>query len=165
MDTPSPNGGNGRDRRGRFLPGHQGGPGNPFARRSAAIRTAFLEAISPQDIRAIVRTLVAKAKAGDLVAAKLILLWAIGRPADPVFPDAIARLAAAEAQAAATSPPLPAEQEARLDTDLHRTLEQLTDPEARLNVAARALAKDIRALRGEIPAPGGAGELALEGRD
>jgi hypothetical protein len=171
MDTPSPNGDNGRDRRGRFLPGHKGGPGNPFARRSAAIRTAFLEAISPQDIRAIVRTLVGKAKAGNLMAAKLVLLWGIGRPADPVFPDAIARLAAAAAQAEQAPPPLPAEQEACQDlaagpdTDLHRTLERLTDPEARLNVAARALAEDIRVLRGLRPAPGGVGVPALADQD
>jgi hypothetical protein len=170
MDTPSPNGDN-RDHLGRFLPGHKGGPGNPFAKRSAAIRTAFLEAISQKDIRAIVRTLVAKATAGDLVAAKLILLWAIGRPADPVFPDAIARLAAAEAQADQAPPPLPADREAcqdlaaRPDTDLHRTLARLADPEARLNLVARALAQEIRAWRGVIPALGDAGEPALEGFD
>ena len=40
----------------------------------------------------------------------------------------------------------------------------MTDPEARLNVAARALAADIRALRGQLPVPGGAGETALEDR-
>jgi hypothetical protein len=146
MDTPSPNGGNGRNRRGRFLPGHQGGPGNPFARRSAAIHTAFLEAISPQDIRAIVRTLVAKATAGDLVAAKLILLWGIGRPAEPVFPDAIARLAAAEAQPSDPPPPQPADREACMD------------------LAARALAAEIRTLRGALPALGTVVEPILEDR-
>jgi hypothetical protein len=153
MDALSPNGDN-RDSRGRFLPGHQGGPGNPFARRSAAIRTAFLEAISPQDIRAIVRTLVEKAKAGDLVAAKLVLLWAIGRPSDPVFPDAIARQIAAEAQGDQRPLPLPAEREVHLDAELHRTLARLTDPEACLNVAGRALATEIRILRGAGTAPG-----------
>ena len=58
------------------------------------------------------RTLVEKAKADDLVAAKLILLWAIGRPADPVHPDGIARLIAVEAQAVDPSPPLPADHQA-----------------------------------------------------
>jgi len=112
-----------------------------------------------------VRTLVEKAKAGDLAAAKLVLLWAIGRPADPVFPDVIARLAAAEAQADQAPPPLPAEREVWLDTDLHRELARLTDPEARLNLAARALAEDIRALRGLRPAPGDAGEPAIKDID
>jgi hypothetical protein len=112
-----------------------------------------------------VRTLVEKATVGDLVAAKLILLWAVSRPAEPVFLDAIARLAAAEIQAVTPPPPLPADREARLDTDLHRPLERLTDPEARLNLAARALGQEIHILRGAIPAPGGAGELALEDHD
>jgi hypothetical protein len=163
MDTPSPNGDNGRDARGRFAPGHQGGPGNPLARRSAAIRTAFLEAISQKDIRAIVRTLVEKATAGDLVAAKLVLLWAIGRPDDPVHPDGVARQIAAEAQAGDPPPSLPAEREVHLDAELHRTLARLTDPEARLNVAARALAAEIRILRGAIPDPGTVVEPALGG--
>ena len=92
------------------------------------------------------------------------------QPDNAVHPDAIARLIAAEAQAADPYPPLPADRKARQDLaagpgiDLYRTLERLTDPEARLNVAARALAQKIRALRGSIPAPG-AGEAALEDHD
>jgi hypothetical protein len=86
-----------------------------------------------------------------------------------VFPDAIARLAAAEAQADQAPPP--ADGEARQDlatwpsAELRRELERLTDPEARLNLAARALGQEIRILRGMPPAPGGVGELALEDHD
>jgi hypothetical protein len=143
MDTPSPNGHNGRDALGRFTPGHQGGPGNPFAKRSAAIRSAFLNAISPKDLQAIVRMLMEKAKGGDLVAAKLILLWAIGRPSDPVHPDSIAAMLAAEAQTATPPPPLPA------------------DREARERLAVRELAREICAARrhersGAEEIPGGA---------
>jgi hypothetical protein len=147
MDAPSPDTPHGRDALGRFTPGHKGGPGNPFARRSAAIRSAFLNAISQQDLQAIVRTLVEKAKAGDLVAAKLILLWAIGRPDDPVHPDGVAARLAAEVQINDPPLPLPADREACMD------------------FAARALAEEIRALWGAMPAPGGVGELALEDRD
>jgi hypothetical protein len=139
MEAPSPNGYDGRDARGRFVSGHKGGPGNPFARRCAAIRRAFLEAISEEDIQAIVRTLIEKAKAGDLVAAKLILLWAIGRPADAHHPDAVAAMVAAEAQAAAPPLPLP------------------PDVDARMDLVARALAVEIRAARGVIPESGDAG--------
>lgn len=128
MDAPSPNGHDGRDALGRFAPGHKGGPGNPSAKRSAAIRTAFLKAISAEDIQAIARKLIEKAKAGDLVASKLILMWAIGRPADPVFPDAIAAMLAAEAQ---VSEPLPLP----------------VDHEARLDLVARQLAQDMRRER------------------
>ena len=35
----APAGDNGRDARGRFAPGNAGGPGNPFARRVAELRT------------------------------------------------------------------------------------------------------------------------------
>jgi hypothetical protein len=59
---------------------------------------------------------------------------------------------------------LPAERETWPDPDLHRTLERLTDPEACLDLAARALAEEIHTLRGALPVPGGAGETALEDR-
>jgi hypothetical protein len=49
-------------------------------------------------------------------------------------------------------PPLPVERETCLDADLHRELARLTDPEARLNVAVRALGQEIRILRGLGPA-------------
>jgi hypothetical protein len=68
-------------------------------------------------------------------------------------------------QADQVPPPLPAEREAWLDADLHRTLAWLTDPKARLNVAARALAEDIRILRGLRPGPGDAGEPAIQDID
>jgi hypothetical protein len=68
----------------------------------------------------------------------------------------------AEAQADQAPPPLPTDRETRLDTELHRELERLADPEACLNLAARALAAEIRILRGAIPAPSGAGEPAPE---
>ena len=38
MTTPSTNGSNGRDVAGRFAAGNRGGPGNPYAKRSAAGR-------------------------------------------------------------------------------------------------------------------------------
>ncbi len=40
MTTPSTNGSNGRDAGGRFASGNRGGPGNPYAKRTAAIRGA-----------------------------------------------------------------------------------------------------------------------------
>jgi hypothetical protein len=85
------------------------------------------------------------------------LFWVLGKPDNAVHPDAIARLIAAEAQADQAPPLLPAEREARLDAELHRELERLTDPEARLNLAARPLGQEIRAWRDLTLAPGGAG--------
>jgi hypothetical protein len=91
MEAPSPNGMNGRDAQGRFLPGNPGGPGNPFARRSAHLRRAFLEAVSDADLQAIARTLVERAKGGDLAAIKVVCLWVLGKPADPIAVDAVLR--------------------------------------------------------------------------
>ncbi|MBI4717157.1 MAG: hypothetical protein HY763_05075 [Planctomycetes bacterium] len=80
-DNPSPNGDNGRDAAGRFAPGNAGGPGNPRARHSAALRRALLEAVSDDDIRLVVEKLVELAKAGDLAAIRELLDRTIGRPA------------------------------------------------------------------------------------
>jgi hypothetical protein len=86
---PSTNGGNGRDGRGRFSAGNRGGPGNPFARQTAALRRAFLAVVTPEDLEAIARMLLERARGGDLVAVKLLLLYAIGRPVEAVDPDSL----------------------------------------------------------------------------
>src|SRR5689334_20217434 len=75
--APSGNGDNGRDGRGRFTRGNRGGPGNPFARQTAALRRAFLAVVTPEDLEAIARLLVERARGGDLVAVKLLLLYAV----------------------------------------------------------------------------------------
>jgi hypothetical protein len=90
MEDPSPNGVNGRDPQGRFLPGNPGGPGNPFARRCASLRKAFLEAVSDADLQAIARTLVERAKGGDLAAMKLVFLWVLGKPGALNFSEFVA---------------------------------------------------------------------------
>src|SRR5207248_10793741 len=43
---PAAGGHEGRDARGRFAPGNPGGPGNPFARRVAELRTALLDMVT-----------------------------------------------------------------------------------------------------------------------
>lgn len=76
---PSTNGANGRDRAGRFAPGNPGGPGNPFGRRIGALRAAMLEAVSEEDMAAILGKLVELAKAGNVPAAKEVLDRCLGR--------------------------------------------------------------------------------------
>ena len=78
--TPTPNGQNGRGQGGRFTPGNGGGPGNPFARQCAALRSAFMGAIKPEDMQAIVQALVTRARDGDLAAIKLVCTYALGTP-------------------------------------------------------------------------------------
>ena len=85
MRRPKANGRNGgRNAAGRFAPGNPGGPGNPYARRVAALRAALLDAVSEEDLRALARSLVEKARGGDVAAAKLLLSYAVGRPPSEV---------------------------------------------------------------------------------
>jgi hypothetical protein len=99
---PSPNGPNGdtlpasapatdgRDpASGRFLPGWKGGPGNPFARRTAKLRSALLDAVDEDRLKRVVAKVVDMAEGGDLAAAKLLLSYTVGRPAPAVDPDAL----------------------------------------------------------------------------
>jgi hypothetical protein len=71
----------GRDRNGRFAKGNAGGPGNPFARRVAHLRSVLMESVTDEDMRAVVRTLVTLAKAGDVAAIKLLFDRLLGRVA------------------------------------------------------------------------------------
>src|SRR5436190_12447126 len=64
--APSRNGADGRDARGRFAKGNRGGPGNPYARRVAQLRTLLLEIITEDDLRGVLCKLVERARAGDL---------------------------------------------------------------------------------------------------
>ncbi len=81
MSTPSPKGANGvRDSAtGRFLPGHGGGPGNPYARRTAEIRKVIMSAVSNEDLHALMRTLVNRGIDGDVMAAKEVLDRLLGK--------------------------------------------------------------------------------------
>src|SRR5262245_33013348 len=81
----------GRDARGRFTKGNPGGPGNPFARQTAALRQALIEAVTEADMKAITAQLVLQAKYGDLKAAKLLFEYVIGKPTPPADPDTIDR--------------------------------------------------------------------------
>src|SRR5207302_545944 len=72
---------------GRFAKGNAGGPGNPFGRKVAAMRQVVQEAVSEEDLRAIVGKLVEQAKEGNIAAAKLVLAYAVGKPAAAPDPD------------------------------------------------------------------------------
>jgi hypothetical protein len=87
--APSANGSNGRDTQGRFASGNRGGPGNPFARKTAALRQAFYEAITEEDMRAIAGELIVQARLGDKAAIKLVLAYVLGKPAAPAAPDTL----------------------------------------------------------------------------
>lgn len=88
VEQPSPNGRNGkRQANGRFANGNPGGPGNPYARRVSQIRSMILEAVTDEDLREVVQTLVKRAKEGDVAAARELLNRLVGRPPDSIGPE------------------------------------------------------------------------------
>jgi hypothetical protein len=89
-DAPdSPTASEGRDERGRFTANNRFGPGNPFARRTAAFRKAIAEAVTEEMIAAVVAKLAELALAGDVAAIKLFLAYTVGKPLPAVNPDTL----------------------------------------------------------------------------
>jgi hypothetical protein len=88
-ETATSAGGNGRDGQGRFTAGNPGGPGNPFARRMAQLRSVMLQCITDEDMQAITHALLLKARNGDLAAIKLMCQYSVGKPTEAVNPDTL----------------------------------------------------------------------------
>ena len=84
MTDPSTNrsGNGGRDSRGRFASGNLGGPGNPLGGLVAKLRAALIRAVKPADVKAIIRALLKRARAGDVETARLILSYTLGKPVE-----------------------------------------------------------------------------------
>jgi hypothetical protein len=85
--TPPPDGG--RDVHGRFAAGNRGGPGNPFARQVAALRSALLARVTPQDVGDVAEALLRQAREGNVAAAKLLLSYTLGKPGPAADPDTL----------------------------------------------------------------------------
>jgi hypothetical protein len=90
VEAPNPPA-EGRDAGGKFAVGNRHGRGNPHARRMAALRQAFLSAATEERMRELGEKLYSAAAGGDLQAAKLFLLFVVGRPAAAVDPDTLDR--------------------------------------------------------------------------
>jgi hypothetical protein len=69
--------------------GNPGGPGNPFARRTAQLRRVLSMAVTDEDIETVAKRLLEQAKAGDVAATRLLLSYAIGQPTEAVDPDTL----------------------------------------------------------------------------
>jgi hypothetical protein len=93
-DAATQGGSSGRDGRGRFAAGNRFAIGNPPAARVGRLRSAPIESITIKDMAEVVATIVERAKAGDMAAAKL-LLDRVLRPV--VVIDVLARIEALEA--------------------------------------------------------------------
>lgn len=90
-ETPLPKGSKGdRDENGRFLPGHTiPGPGAPYAKRVAELRTALLDAVTPEDVAAMLPAMIDKAKSGDSVAFRILAPYLLGRPVEAADREAM----------------------------------------------------------------------------
>lgn len=122
MSTPSPNGTNGRCGNGRFAVGNAGGPGNPHVARVAKLRAVLLDAVTEDDLRAVVAKLVGLAKCGDIAAIKLLLERTIGKP-----PQSIELVADVDLPRQETSEEIHARLDAiaaRIDAELAELAEQ-----------------------------------------
>ena len=80
MVAPSTHGSDGRGGNGRFLPGNKCGRGSPLAGQAAKLRAALFRAVKIGDVKAIIGSLIDKARGGDVAAAKLVLQYTVGEP-------------------------------------------------------------------------------------
>jgi hypothetical protein len=79
----------GRDAKGRFTKGNPGGPGNPFARHVAKLRSALAECVGEEDIRQIAKGLLVSAKLGHLPSIRILFMYVLGKPSGAVNPDTL----------------------------------------------------------------------------
>ena len=94
MGSPLSNGSNGgRNANGQFAKGWKGGPGSPHAAKVAEWRQALVDAVTPEDLTAVVQKLVERAKAGESWAVRELMDRTVGKPVEP---DLIARIEALE---------------------------------------------------------------------
>ena len=146
--------GNGRDKKGRFSKGCKGGPGNPYVRRLAEYRKAINDAVTPEDIRYIVKKIVVLAKSGSLVAAKELLDRAIGRAAPcpsnaESFGFELPTLATTADTVAASNAILKAMSEGRITTDDAAKMAGIVEL-ARRTLETHDLARRLETLENEM---------------
>lgn len=84
---------NGRNAQGRFTKGNPGGPGNPHSQRVGQLRSALLAAMTDTQWKRIIKSLLARAEAGEPWAVKEVLDRIIGKPIEA---DVFERLEAME---------------------------------------------------------------------
>lgn len=70
------------DARGRFTSGNKAGKGNPYARRAGELRSALFDAVTPEDLRAMIKALIKKGKRGEIPAVRELLNRTLGKPVE-----------------------------------------------------------------------------------
>lgn len=76
----------GRDARGRFVKGHQFSKGKGRKPRNTEEKylRVFSDTVTEQDLKDIILSVMARAKAQDMVAARIIFDYALGKPAQQI---------------------------------------------------------------------------------
>ena len=92
IQHPSHTDPDGRDGKGRFTAGNKLAKGNPHAKRVAALRSALLDAVTEEDMRAVIAKLVEMAKGGDVHAIKELLNRTLGKPQEADLVERLERL-------------------------------------------------------------------------
>ncbi len=70
----------GRVGQGRFAPGNRFASGNPQAKRMYELRRALLDSADPDRVKAVGLKMLELAESGDVMAARLILEYLLGKP-------------------------------------------------------------------------------------
>jgi hypothetical protein len=140
---------------GRFAKGNKFGKGNPFARRLGKLRSAFLDAVSDEDVAALARRLKDLAMAGDMAAATLFLSYALGKPAKVVDVDRLdlhefALLDAAPTTARVLALLTDSTDPAVASADVHENLR--TDPAQARRFVLEQVARNPQCFNGEMKA-------------
>jgi hypothetical protein len=179
-----------RETNGQFAAGNRGGPGNPFARQVAELRQAILDRLTVESAGEIADALIAKAKTGDVAAARLLFQYGLGKPAKAVEPDRV-EIEEHHLRMESTVPMTELAQpyghvSVERVNDLSDVLRPIVDqqmlsplaeglkamdgvpPEKQSKAAHKAMRRALRALRrGELPSPigsdGGAGNVSVAG--
>lgn len=82
-----------RNGNGQFEKGHSGNPnGRPRLDAEQKYLKTLRKALPQKDVRAIIKKLIVKAKAGNIQAIKLLLEYAIGKPTQYVNADIITQV-------------------------------------------------------------------------
>lgn len=84
----------GRDAKGYFIKGNKLAKGNTALKHVHELRKALYAAVKPKDISEVIKMLVGKAKAGDVVAAKELLDRMLGKATQPIETDGPGAIAA-----------------------------------------------------------------------
>ncbi len=78
-----------RDAKGRFAKNNPGGPGNPYARKVAALRQSLMKHLGPRELYEIVRLLVGQAMCGNIESTKVLFQYVIGQAPQAPDPDGV----------------------------------------------------------------------------